>query len=83
MSIPDHQEQQPYEEQPTQRGKGESTVYQRKDGRWAVRFVGETGKRKIYYCKTRSEAEERLRQALYEQKQSYQEGSSKREENSR
>ncbi len=51
-------------------GRGEGSIYPRKDGRWAASFiVEETGKRKTIYCKTRKEASEVLREALHAQKQ--------------
>ncbi len=52
-----------------QRGHGEGSIYQRKDGRWAASITLEGRKRKTLYGKTRKEVQEKLRTALYEQKQ--------------
>ncbi len=51
------------------RGRGEGTVYQRKDGRWVAEITLEDGKRKPLYGKTQAEAIEKLKQAQYELKQ--------------
>jgi hypothetical protein len=40
------------------RGRGEGSVYQRKDGRWSASLYLENGKRKTVYGKTRKEAYE-------------------------
>jgi integrase len=51
-------------------GRGEGSIYQRKDKRWVGSFlIEETGKRKYFYGKTRGEVVEKLRQAQQEQKQ--------------
>src|SRR6266480_2323451 len=52
-----------------QRGHGEGSIYQRKDGRWAASITLEGRKRKTLYGKTRKEVQEKLRTALHEQKQ--------------
>ena len=52
-----------------QRGHGEGSIYQRKDGRWAASLTLESGKRKTFYGKTRKEAYEKLKKAQYEQQQ--------------
>ena len=52
-----------------QRGHGEGSIYQRKDGRWAASITLEGRKRKTFYGKTRKEVQEKLRVALNEQKQ--------------
>ena len=52
-----------------QRGWGEGSVYQRKDGRWAASLTLEDGRRKLFYGKTRKEVVEKLDKARYEQKQ--------------
>lgn len=51
------------------RGKGEGTIYQRKDGRWVAEITLEDGKRKQLYGKTQEEVIAKKRQAEYEQKQ--------------
>lgn len=51
------------------RGKGEGTIYQRKDGRWTGSITLEGGKRKIIYRKTRKEVQEQLKTALHQQQQ--------------
>ncbi len=51
------------------RGHGEGTIYQRKDGRWVASITLENRKRKTFYGKTRKEVQEKLRIALNEQKQ--------------
>jgi len=51
------------------RGHGEGTIYQRKDGRWVASITLENRKRKIFYGKTRKEVQEKLRIALNELKQ--------------
>src|SRR6266568_8400878 len=51
------------------RGRGEGSIYQRKDGRWSASFYLENGKRRTIYGKTRKEAYEKLQKALLEQKQ--------------
>jgi integrase len=52
-----------------QRGHGEGSIYQRKDGRWAASISLEGGKRKTFYGKTRKEVQEKLMKALHEQQQ--------------
>ncbi len=52
-----------------QRGHGEGSIYQRKDGRWVASITLENRKRKQFYGKTRKEVQEKLRVALNEQKQ--------------
>ena len=52
-----------------QRGHGEGSIYQRKDGRWAASITLEGGKRKTFYGKTRREVHEKLQKALQEQQQ--------------
>src|SRR4051812_26330572 len=51
------------------RGRGEGSVYPRKDGRWAASITLEDGRRKTFYGKTRKEVVEKLDKARYEQKQ--------------
>lgn len=52
-----------------QRGHGEGSIYQRKDGRWVASITLEGRKRKTFYGKTRKEVQEKLKTALHEQKQ--------------
>jgi integrase len=52
-----------------QRGHGEGSIYQRKDGRWAASITLENRKRKTFYGKTRKEVQEKLKVALHEQQQ--------------
>jgi integrase len=52
-----------------QRGHGEGSIYQRKDGRWAASISLEGRKRKTFYGETRKEVAEKLNTALQEQKQ--------------
>ncbi|GCE03525.1 tyrosine-type recombinase/integrase [Dictyobacter aurantiacus] len=49
------------------RGRGEGSIYQRKDGRWTAEISVEGGKSKFLYGKTRKEVQEKLKVALYEQ----------------
>jgi integrase len=52
------------------RGHGEGSIYQRKtDGRWVASITLEDRRRKVFYGKTRNEVQEKLKIALYEQKQ--------------
>ena len=51
------------------RGHGEGSIYQRKDGRWAASIMLENRKRKTFYGKTKKEALEQLKKALFEQQQ--------------
>jgi integrase len=52
------------------RGKGEGSIFQRKDGRWVAEITTEAYKgKKTFYGKTRKEAQEKLHAALNEQKQ--------------
>ena len=51
------------------RGRGDGSIYQRNDGRWAATISLEDGKRKTFYGKTRKEVQEKLKVALYEQQQ--------------
>jgi integrase len=53
----------------SKRGKGEGTVYQRKDGRWVAELTLEDGKRKYFYAKTQEEVVQKQKQAEYELKQ--------------
>lgn len=49
---------------------GSGTVFQRKDGRWEARLkVEETGRYKSLYAATEKEAQKKLQNALFEQKQ--------------
>jgi len=48
------------------RVKGEGSVYQRKDGRWAASIPLGNGKKKTPYFETRKEAEQAKRRALNE-----------------
>ena len=41
---------------PKQRGHGEGSIFQRKDGRWVAQITLEDGRRKPLYGKTRKEA---------------------------
>ncbi len=52
-----------------QRGRGEGSIYQRKDGRWVASIVLEDHSRKYYYGETRKEAYDKLKKAQYEQQQ--------------
>ena len=49
------------------RGHGEGSIYQRKDGRWTAEITLQGGKSKFLYGKTRKEVQEKLKTALYEQ----------------
>lgn len=51
------------------RGRGDGSIYQRKDGRWAATITLDNRKRKTFYGKTRKEVREKLRVAQHEQKQ--------------
>ncbi len=51
------------------RGHREGSIYRRKDGRWTAEISLEGGKSKFLYGKTRKEAQEKLKTALYEQQQ--------------
>ena len=51
------------------RGRGEGSIYRRKDGRWTAEISLEGGKSKFLYGKTRREVQEKLKKALYEQQQ--------------
>src|SRR5258708_1987152 len=51
------------------RGRGEGTVFQRKDGRWVGEITLEDGTRKSLYGKTQEEAITKLKQAEYEKRQ--------------
>src|SRR5579885_1482709 len=51
------------------RGRGEGTIYQRKDGRWVAELTTDGGKRKLLYAKTQEEAIAKLKQAEYEKRQ--------------
>lgn len=51
------------------RGRGEGSVTQRRDGRWAAYLTLENGKRKYFYGKTKKAALELLRKAQLEQLQ--------------
>jgi integrase len=68
---PEKKEQGPKEQRRKQkrRGRGEGTVYQRRDGRWVAEITLEDGRRKPLYGKTQAEAIEKLKQAQYELKQ--------------
>ena len=52
-----------------QRGHGEGSIYQRKDGRWVASLTLEGGRRKELYGKTRKEAYEKLKKAQHELQQ--------------
>jgi len=51
------------------RGRGEGSVTQRKDGRWAAYLTLDNGKRKYFYGKTKKAALELLKKAQLEQLQ--------------
>ncbi len=51
------------------RGHGEGSITRRKDGRYQAAITLENHKRKYIYGKTRREVQEKLKVALYEQKQ--------------
>ncbi len=51
------------------RGRGEGTVYLRKDGRWAAEITLEDGKRKTLYARTQEGAIRKLQQAQHELRQ--------------
>src|SRR6266566_3095140 len=57
------------EKKQKRRGRGEGTVFQRKDGRWVAELTLEDGKRKPLYGKTQEEAIAKLKQAEYEKRQ--------------
>jgi integrase len=52
-----------------QRGHGEGSIYQRKDGRWVASITLENRKRKYFYGETRKEVQEKLKVAFHEQQQ--------------
>src|SRR5216684_6461528 len=52
-----------------QRGHGEGSIYQRKDGRWVASITLENRKRKYIYGETKKEVLDKLKVALYEQQQ--------------
>ena len=52
-----------------QRGRGEGSIYQRKDGRWVASMVLEDHSRKYYYGQTRKEAHEKLKNAQHKYEQ--------------
>jgi integrase len=52
-----------------QRGHGEGSIYQRKDGRWTASITLENRKRKYFYGETRKEVQEKLKVALHQQQQ--------------
>lgn len=52
-----------------QRGRGEGSIYQRKDGRWVASIVLEDHSRKYYYGQTRKEVYEKLKNAQHEYEQ--------------
>lgn len=52
-----------------QRGHGEGTISQRKDGRWEAKISLDNGKRKAYYGSTRKEVSDKLKIALRDQQQ--------------
>jgi integrase len=52
-----------------QRGHGEGSIYQRKDGRWAASLTLEGGKRRTFYGKTRKQAYDKLKRAQHELQQ--------------
>ena len=54
---------------PGRRGNGEGTIYQRKNGIYAVTFTTASGKQKTLYAKTQKEAREKLRKTLYKVQQ--------------
>src|SRR5260370_6234297 len=51
------------------RGRGEGSIYRRKDGRWTAEISIEGGRSKFLYGKTRREVQEKLKTALYEEPQ--------------
>jgi integrase len=51
------------------RGRGEGSVFQRKDGRWVVQVWLEDGKRKQFYAKSQKEGIEKLRKVQRELEQ--------------
>ena len=51
------------------RGRGEGSIYRRRDGRWTAEISLEGGKSKFLYGRTRKEVQEKLKTALYEQQQ--------------
>ncbi len=46
------------------RGKGEGTIYQRKDGLWEAKLVWPTGRRQSFYARSRSEVATKLATAV-------------------
>ncbi len=54
----------------SKKANGEGSIYQRKeDKKWVASVTLDSGKRKVFYGKTRKEAHEKLQKALQEQKQ--------------
>lgn len=53
----------------SRRGKGEGSLFQRKDGRWTAQLTLEDGTQKVAYRKTRAEAHKALQQMLRDQEQ--------------
>ena len=53
----------------SKRGNNEGTISKRKDGRWEARISVGGGKRRIFYGKTRREAQHKLVAALRDQQQ--------------
>src|SRR5215469_4364454 len=51
------------------RGHGEGSIYQRKDGRWVAEITLEDQRRKQFYGKSKKEVQEKLQQAINQQKQ--------------
>src|SRR5215472_11525426 len=53
----------------SRRGNGEGSVYQRRDGKWCAAVTIESGRRRVFYGRTRQEAAEKLGDALRARKQ--------------
>src|ERR1700674_2732859 len=49
------------------RGRGEGSIYQRKDGRWASAISIVNRKRRTFYGKTRKEVADKMATAIHEQ----------------
>jgi len=51
------------------RGKGEGSIYKRKDGRWCAAYAPALYERRVLYGKTRAEVQEKLTAALHTRNQ--------------
>src|SRR5262252_178741 len=48
----------------SRRGNGEGSIYQRRDGKWCGAVTIESGRRRVFYGRTRQEAAEKLGEAV-------------------